>query len=64
MITRINLPISLIRIKKFTSSTEFQTSQNSIKAFTPKFDLVEGIDRTINSEFLNSDPNREIFITE
>ena len=59
-----NLPVSYIRIKKFASSTEFQSSKSKLDSFAPSFSLREGLDRTFQSEFLEPDPAREIFYTE
>ena len=58
------LPLSSIRIKKFTSSTEFLSSKSELDNFDPPFSLLEGIERTLHTEFISPDPNREIFYTE
>jgi GlcNAc-P-P-Und epimerase len=59
-----NLPISSIRIKKFKSSTEFKSAKNSLDNFTAPFQLDEGVERTLQSEFIDPEPSREIFFTE
>ena len=59
-----DLPVSSIRIKKFISSTEFQSTKSQLDGFIPQYELVDGIDRTLISEFVAPDPNREIFYTE
>ena len=59
-----NLPVSAIRVKKFTSSTEFKSAKNSMKDFEAPFQLIEGIARTLYSEFIAPDPKLEIFFTE
>ena len=59
-----NLPVSSIRVKKFASSTEFQSVKESLDNFRPPFDLIDGVQRTLQSEFIDPDPNREIFFTE
>lgn len=59
-----NLPVSSIRVKKFTASTEFRGAKRDLDNFTPPFDLADGINRTLSSEFVSPDPNREIFYTE
>ena len=59
-----NLPVSSIRVKKFVSSTEFTSAKSRLDNFQPPFLLSEGIELTLQSEFLDSDPNREIFYTE
>lgn len=64
ILSKRNLPISAIRVKKFVSTTEFQTAKGEMGGFRQKFSLEDGLTRTIESEFLNPDPNREIFYTE
>ena len=61
---RKKLLVSSIRIKKFNSSTEFKSNKENLNNFTPPYTLYEGIQRTLNNEFLSPDPNREIFFTE
>lgn len=63
-ISGINLPVSSIRVKKFASSTEFRSAKASLENFHAPFQLSEGVRRTLHSEFINSDPYREIFYTE
>ena len=58
------LPVSSIRVKKFTSPSEFKTSKGDLDEFYAPFSLLEGIQNTIKSEFIDPDPNREIFFTE
>lgn len=59
-----NLPVSSIRVKKFISSTEFSSTKGALAGFVPPVSLVEGINRTLHSEFIDPDPEREIFFTE
>jgi nucleoside-diphosphate-sugar epimerase len=63
-ISRKNLPISSIRIKKFTSPTEFQSAKGKLDNFQAPFSLSDGVQRTLQSEFMSPDPTREIFFTE
>ena len=63
-ITGKKLPVSSIRVKKFTSSTQFQSSKNDIEGFIAPFTLADGLARTLDSEFLTPDESREIFYTE
>ena len=63
-ITQRNLLISSIRIKKFVLSTEFSSSKNDLENFCAPYKLTEGIERTLYSEFLSPNPEREIFYTE
>ena len=59
-----NLPVSSIRVKKFVSSTEFQSAKVGLDNFKAPYDISEGINRTLLSEFIEADPYREIFYTE
>ena len=59
-----NLPVSSIRVKKFASSTEFMSAKSNLDNFQPPFLLSDGVERTLQSEFIAPDPNREIFFTE
>ena len=59
-----NFSVSSIRVKKFTSSTEFQSAKSSLDNFIAPYQLNCGLRRILQSEFIAPDPNREIFITE
>lgn len=59
-----NLPISSLRIRKFTASTEFASAKSSLDGFVAPFALQDGISKTLKSEFIEPDPRREIFFTE
>lgn len=63
-ITGKNLPVSSIRVKKFASPTEFKSAKASLDNFQAPFSLIDGVQRTLQSEFISPDPNREIFFTE
>lgn len=59
-----NLPVSSIRVKKFTSSTEFKSAKYRLEGFSPSYKLTEAIDQTLQNEFITPKKNREIFYTE
>ena len=59
-----NLPVSSIRVKKFASSTEFKSAKANLDKFQTPFTLSQGIERTLQSEFVSPDVLREIFYTE
>ncbi|MDA9062073.1 NAD(P)-dependent oxidoreductase [Planktomarina temperata] len=63
-VTGKKFPVSSIRVRKFTSSTEFKCSITSLDGFVAPFTLTEGITRTLQSEFLAPNPNREVFYSE
>lgn len=59
-----NLPVSSLRIKKFTASTEFGSAKQNLIGFAAPYTLNEGIDKTLQSEFIEPEMKREIFYTE
>ncbi|WP_417269137.1 NAD-dependent epimerase/dehydratase family protein [Celeribacter sp.] len=63
-VTGKKLPISSIRVKKFCTSTAFSSAPSKLDGFEPPYTLHEGIDRTLESEFLSPDVNRDVFFTE
>lgn len=62
--TKIRLPISSLRVRKFISSTIFLSSKEKLDNFVTPFKLNDGIERTLESEFISPDPNNETFYTE
>lgn len=60
----VKLPISSIRVKKFCASSEFSSAKHELDGFEAPYTLQEGLDRTLEAEFINPDPNRQIFYTE
>jgi GlcNAc-P-P-Und epimerase len=63
-LTGKNLPVSSIRVKKFASSTEFNSAKSSLDKFEAPFALSQGIERTLQSEFISPNSHQEIFYTE
>ena len=64
VMTRKKMPISAIRVKKFASSTQFQSSSALLDEFKPPFTIQEGLEHTLFSEFQSPNIDREIFYTE
>ncbi len=58
------LPVSTIRVRKFCSTTQFASSAAYPSSFVAPYTLHEGLKRTIHSEFIDPDPDREVFYTE
>ena len=58
------LPISSIRVRKFCVPTEFTSQKHLLDGFEAPFTLVDGLDRTLVSEFIQPNSKREIFYTE
>ena len=63
-ITGKNLPVSSIRVKKFCATTVFSSRIGELDGFNPPFSIEDGLRRTLRSEFISPDPDREIFFTE
>ena len=60
----VRLPISSIRVKKFCASSEFSSAKEHLNGFVAPFGLREGLERTLDAEFINRDPDKRIFFTE
>jgi GlcNAc-P-P-Und epimerase len=58
-----NLPISSIRIKKFLSNSQFDTSLKQT-GFKAPVTLEEGMMNTLRYEFIEDNKNKEVFETE
>ena len=59
-----NLPISSIRVRKFCASTAFASRAEQLEGFSAPYSLREALQSTVDAEFINPDPCREIFFTE
>jgi hypothetical protein len=53
-LTGRKLPISAVRVRKFSSETCFRSSRISATAFAPPVSLAEGLSRTVRFEFAES----------
>lgn len=58
-----NLPISSIRVKKFLSTTQFDSSIK-ITGFEAPYKLEDGLQKTLKYEFLEDNENKVTFETE
>jgi hypothetical protein len=59
-----SLPISSIRVRKFCANTSFKSAKLAFNDFHPSFSIEEGLDRTLEAEFISPDSNHEVFFTE
>lgn len=59
-----SFPVSAIRVKKFTASSSFASAKHTLDGFAAPFTLEQGIERTLQAEFIAPDSSREIFYTE
>ena len=65
LITRKKFAISSVRVKKFVATTQFDASKVHTSGFKAPFTLKEGLDRTLNYEFIqNRSDDEEVFYTE
>ena len=62
--SRKKLPVSSIRVRKFCGDTAFSSAKGTLDNFVPPFALQQGLDRTLEKEFLDPDPEQEVFFTE
>ena len=64
-ITRNKLAVSSVRVKKFVATTQFDASKVHSSGFKAPFTLEEGLDRTLNYEFVQErSDDEEVFYTE
>ena len=63
LVSRRNLPISSIRVKKFMGTTAFSSSIASA-GFSARFTLAEGLERTLRHEFLEHHSDEQVFYSE
>lgn len=55
--------ISSVRVKKFCATTQFN-SEKAMKVFNPPYTINEGLDKTLDYEFLNPDKDDILFYSE
>ena len=63
-LTGRSLPISAIRVKKFCASTSFGSAKADLDDFQPPYTLQEGLERTLQYEFISPPKSGEVFYTE
>lgn len=64
VLTKRNLPISSIRVKKFTSTTSFSSAAHEVKGFVAPVAIRKGLENTLVHEFIAPVPGSERFFTE
>ncbi len=55
--------ISAVRVKKFCATTQFDSSKMLLE-YEPSFSLIDGINKTIEKEFINNDSDEILFYSE
>lgn len=63
-VTKITLPVSYIRVKKFISTTQFKSSIQDNTDFIPPYTLEEALIKTLNYEFNEEKKDDKVFYTE
>jgi nucleoside-diphosphate-sugar epimerase len=63
LVFRISLPVSSIRVKKFVSSSLFDSSMET-HGFVPPVTLKEGLEKTLRYEFIDDNKSKRTFISE
>jgi len=63
-LTGKKLPISSVRVKKFCATTQFDAEKVLASGFTPPHTLSEGLDKTIQFEFVNPPKDDLVFVSE
>jgi nucleoside-diphosphate-sugar epimerase len=64
-VMRKKLAISSVRVKKFVATTEFDATKAHSSGFKAPYTLEQGIDRTLNYEFVQErSKDEEVFFTE
>ena len=58
------IPCLLISNGGLVKTVKFKSSKYSLNDFIAPFSLNDGVRKTLHSEFIEPDPNREIFYTE
>ena len=62
-ITRKKLSVSSVRVKKFCATTQFDASKLHAE-FTPPYTLQEGLNRTLEHEFIDPKKDDILFFSE
>ena len=62
-ISRKKISISSVRVKKFCATTQFDASK-AHEIFDPPYTLQEGLNKTLEHEFINPKQDEIIFYSE
>ena len=63
LLSRKKLPISSVRVKKFCATTQFDATK-AHTVFNPPYTLEEGLNKTLEFEFINSKEDDVLFYSE
>jgi hypothetical protein len=56
--------ISALRVKKFCATTQFDATAAHSSGFKAPFTLSEGLHRTLHYEFIDTEKDEVVFVTE
>ena len=63
LLSRKKLPVSSVRIKKFCATTQFNSGKVH-NIFNAPYSLREGLDKTLEHEFINPKEDEVLFFSE
>ena len=63
-VTGKTFPLSAIRVRKFCADTNFSSAAHEISGFKAPFSLADGLNKTVEKEFIRPDRSMGIFFTE
>lgn len=63
-LTGRRLPISAIRVRKFMATTSFASAAHGVPGFRAPYTMAEGLEVTLQRDFLHPDPQAVVFETE
>jgi len=58
------LPVSSVRVKKFCATTQFSAVRMEQSGFERPYTLKDGLERTLQYEFLENNADKPVFVTE
>lgn len=64
LITRKKLEVSSVRVKKYCATTQYDSTKAHNTGFIPPYTLKEGLNRTLDFEFIHPRPDEIMFETE
>ena len=63
-VTGRRLPVSAIRVRKFMATTSFASAAHGVPGFQAPFTMAEGLEATLQRDFLHPDPQATEFWSE
>ena len=64
MLTRRAYPVSSVRVRKFCATTSFSADRLLQSGFIPPYTIEEGLQRTLQYEFVDSNVHNPVFFSE